>query len=308
MMANKSYDYLLRHLGGVEAILIDRGVENLQSPTSRRTFYEYRSIHRPISLAARKSNFLSLPEWIDPPWKASEPHSTTYLQTISDVAFQLPILMERFDRSRGSMQHFKLERNTNDRIMDTLIQDALDIQLELDRWERRLRAGNDISQFCIPRLSRTVESPKIDDLGNIFPVSYGYPNWDIASGLIYWDMVQIFLNTFLLGVVDYTNRHDILLPTLAMLNARDVRKKSIEAADRLCSSIEWFFKDNKRLIGRMVILAQFKSARSLYARLLKEGAKDELCHEELVRKSLFCEKVTERIQEGGLPIWAKSGP
>jgi len=144
-MANKSYDSLLHHLGGVGAILRSRSRESAFSYKSKNTLYEYRSIHLPIALTNQKPNFRGQPERIDPPWKSSVPYSATYLQTILDIGFRVPILMERLDRTRSWIYHSILESKTNDRVTNNLILDSLDIRLDLDHWERRLRSGN-ISQ------------------------------------------------------------------------------------------------------------------------------------------------------------------
>lgn len=52
---------------GAEAMLKSRGVENLNSHASRRTFQEFRSIQLPICLTTRKVSFLCLHEWSKSP-------------------------------------------------------------------------------------------------------------------------------------------------------------------------------------------------------------------------------------------------
>lgn len=179
--------------------------------------------------------------------------------------------MERFDRIKFSIHYSQTDNVTKYQLADDLAQDALLIQLNLDRWMMQLNNSNDSSRFYIPRTARTIESPKVDDLGNLFPISFDFPNWDIASALIYRDMVLIFLNNFLLGLIEYAYQYNIKTPSLSFSAENYPTRKSIEAADRICQSIEYFFEDHKQLIMRMVILAPFESARALYAHLAKTG-------------------------------------
>lgn len=204
-MAYRSFDKLLHHLNGVGANLISRGVGNLRSYTSRRTFFEYRSIYLPINLGTRVSNFLSLPEWINPPWKDEEPHSRTALQTVLDISFRVPPLMEGFERIRGfPTTGFPLIGDANIRFIDGILQHALEIQADLERWDQRLRKErDDLPDIYIPRKARAFATSDMNDLHDVFPDSYSFPNWDIASGLIYREMIQIYLNTFLLEIMAY---------------------------------------------------------------------------------------------------------
>ncbi len=124
-MANKSSASLIQHLGGVGVILKERGAAKLRPSTSRRTFYEYRAIEFPFDLVMRRSSFLSLPEWINSPWKLLEPHGATQSQTSIDIGFRIPVLMESFDRVRHATQVSWDTRSIN--ILRKLILKALEL-------------------------------------------------------------------------------------------------------------------------------------------------------------------------------------
>ncbi|CZR63374.1 uncharacterized protein PAC_13271 [Phialocephala subalpina] len=268
MMTNKSLSALMHHLNGVSAILKTRGVENLQSDSSRRTFYEYRSIHLPIALSTRKANFLSLPKWINPPWKTLEPLSASKLGTVIDIGFEIPVLMEKFDNLQQQEQIASVPDMASQ--MNSLILDGLAIQQAFNDWERRIRGRDDMPSLYIPRQAKW-SALNLDVESNIYPISFDFANWDNASGLSYYEMLQIFLNTLLIDIKTFARRSNIAPHALAAMNSQILAQNSIDCADRICQSVEWFLEDNKKLIGRMVILAPFESARALFARLSLEA-------------------------------------
>jgi hypothetical protein len=116
---------------------------------------------------------------------------------------------------------------------------ALELQLELDMWERRLRAGKETSDFYVPRYARTIESPEIDDLGNIFPISYNFPNLDAASALIQSEMIQIFLSSLFNDTIEKAYQFPIQSPNLTGFESHNLEQASIEVANRICQSICW---------------------------------------------------------------------
>lgn len=78
---------------------------------------------------------------------------------------------------------------------------------------------------------------------------------------------------------------------------------SIESADTICQCLEYFLKDNRDLIGKMVVLSTFEVAANLYARLLRIPTGDSTLDESLVRRAGFAAEIRKRIGGGGLPIW-----
>ncbi|KAK0119670.1 hypothetical protein ONS95_011107 [Cadophora gregata] len=260
-MANRSLSSLMQHLGGVAAILRGRGVGRLQTPTSRRTFYEYRAIQLPVDLVLRQASFLSSQEWINPPWKQSEPQSITHLQTVIDIAFTIPVLMQKFDLVQQRTAQVPEETSHLESLYQLMIK-ALAVQRAFDNWELRLRGGDEISQLYIARLATSIKQSAVDNLESIYPVSFAFPTWDAASAAIYYDMSRIYLNGLLIAMQNAIYSSNT---SSDMVNTQHVTIKSIACADRICQSIDWFFEDNKRMIGRMVVLAPFEAAKSLFA-------------------------------------------
>jgi hypothetical protein len=122
---------------------------------------------------------------------------------------------------------------------------------------------------------------------------------------LYHSMSQIYVNSLLIDFERETQHFPSAQTERnpPRINTRELTRKSIECTDLICQSIEYFFEDNKRLIGRMVVLAPFEAARSLFSHLCKSGTGDERLNGSLVEKARFCDTVTQRIRESGLPIW-----
>ncbi|KUJ16286.1 uncharacterized protein LY89DRAFT_669816 [Mollisia scopiformis] len=304
MMTNKSLSALMRHLNGVNAILKASGVQGLQSESSRRTFYEYRSIYLPIALSVRKPNFLSSSEWINPTWKRLEPLSSSNLHTVIDIGFGIPVLMEKFDELQQQDQQADSATYVESQL-NNIILEGLAMQQAFDDWEYRVRDGNEEIQLYIPRLAKSPDPLDIYGNGEVYSISFTFANWDNASGLSYHEMLQITLNTLLTDIEAYARRSNLHPPALSGIDASNLNKKSIECADRVCQSVEWFLEDHKRLIGRMVILAPFETARGLFARLCRDSIGDVLQDAVLIKKRKFCEMTTQRIRDSGLPVWAE---
>ncbi|KAH7355129.1 hypothetical protein BKA65DRAFT_234358 [Rhexocercosporidium sp. MPI-PUGE-AT-0058] len=300
--ANKSSASLMQHLGGVGAILKGRGVEKVQTSTSRRTFFEYRAIQLAVDLVLRQASFLSSPDWIEPPWKQSEPQSNTRLQTAVDIAFSIPVLMQNFDTVRQLAQASDNPNHSED--LFQLVAEALGVQEAFDRWDTRSRGIDGTNQLYIPRLVSSIEKPQVGNIGSIYPVSFTFSNWDTASALVYYEMSRIYLNGLLIHMeACFRQCNSNNSTSVNAVDAKNLTSKSIACADRICHSIEWFFEDHKRMIGRMVILAPFEAARGLFAQLCEVDCVDPELNASLKQKAKFCETVTQKIKDGGLPAW-----
>jgi hypothetical protein len=256
-----------------------------------------------MDLATRRACFLSMPEWINPPWKAAEPHSATNLQTASDIAFRIPLVMEQFDHIR-SLTHMRgpiVERNKD--IAHDLTLETLGIHSALEDWGSRINDPGSKLQYYTSRPASITGSPAIDAFKRIYPISFAFPNWDNAAAFVYHAMSQIYTNSLLidlerLTLLSYSPESKMAPP---QIETRELMDESIECADRICKSVEYFLEDNKRLIGRMVVLAPLEAARSLFSQL-ETGTGDAEKDTFLVERVRFCEAVTQRIKDSGLPI------
>ena len=265
-----------------------------------------------VSLATRRASFLSLPEWLNPPWNKYDPHSSNPLQTLIDSAILLPALMEYWDRSRRSAPLARVDNKIDPHIANNFVQDALGIQRAINDWEANLRGGDDKSHLYIAHLATLKDSSEAENSGRVWPISYTFPNFEIAAALMYFETVHIFLYGLLIEMVISAENGEDLDPKDSgiaghSLNIEELTTKSLECADRICQSFEYFFERDKRMIGRIVILSPFEAVRGLFARLHRTGTGDVNRDVSLAQKLRFCDEIAQRIKAEGLLIWDGPG-
>lgn len=251
-----------------------------------------------VSLATRRKSFLSESKWLHPPW-TSDIFSQNPIQTLTDSTILLPAIMENWD---GVVMERQLEEDgilVDVHVFKGFIHDVLKIKRAINDWESNLRGAHDESRLFIPNSSGTELLSDSDNSGKVFPISYTFPTFDIAAAIVYYEAVIIFVNGFLLEMMAYAKGSE----TYELLSMEGLTTESLESADRICQSLDYFFHKDKRMIGRIVILSPFEAARGLYASLLKRQTEstDEL--DALVQKLKFCETITERIRDEGLLLW-----
>ena len=141
--------------------------------------------------------------------------------------------------------------------------------------------------------------------------SYKFPSFEIAAALMYYETVHIFLYQFITEMILFTQTTNALDSIYASIPIQDfniqvLTAKSLECADKICQSLEYFFQRDMRMIGRIVILFPFEAVRNLFARLHRIGTGDISQDVALAQKMRFCDEIAERIRAEGLLIW--NGP
>lgn len=280
-----------------------RGAENLQSAASRRTFYEYRAIQLPVCLATRRASYLCLPEWIDPPWKSLEPNSSSLMQTLIDPAFQLPVLMESFDKTRIAMQLKPADTGSSQQVLEKLKRDAFGIEKAIEEWDTKIYGGEEKLTLYNADFSESFGSLK-DETPVPYLTTYTFHKFEVAAALMYSEMIKIFLYQLIIDLttcarVGSANDNEKIFK----IDSGKYTTKATESADRICQSTGYFLEDHKRMVGRMVFLNPFAAAKSFLGGLSNAGTgspeKDAL----LNTKTKYCEAVNSRCKAEGLPVW-----
>lgn len=280
-----------------------RGAGNLQSAASRRTFYEYRAIQLPVCLTTRRVSYLCLPEWIDPPWKPLEPNSSSLMQTLIDLAFQLPVLMETFDKTRISMQLNTSDIENSQQILNEIKNNTLGIENAIEAWDSKIHRGDEKSTLFIENSPGSLESLK-DETPVPYATTYTFPSFEIAAALMYSEMVKIFLYQLIIDLATCARGCSIVgSDTFPDINIEEYTTKATESADKICQSANYFLETHKRMIGRMVFLNPFAAAKSLLNGLNKTRTGDPGKDAVLKMKTEYCEAVNSRCKAEGLPVW-----
>ena len=117
---------------------------------------------------------------------------------------------------------------------------------------------------------------------------------------MYHQAIQIYIYELLLDMILYSQTY---LPNSQMrpnLDTEALVKESVECADKIARSLEYFFHKDKRLVGPMVIQLPFLAAKGVLRRCCQMGTGDNTEKVILKRKLAFCEWVEQRIKAGGL--------
>jgi hypothetical protein len=204
-----------------------------------------------------------------------------------------------------------MERSTSPRhpVIHELVVEALTIQQSLGDWEDNLRQGDKKSQLYIARLTDKFNTPADnDESGNVFPIAYDFPGFDLASALMFYEAIQIYLFGLLVEMIEYPPNTEEPLDGMAFtppLNIQGLTAQSVECADRICQSVDYFFEADKRIIGRIVMMFPFESSRALFARMAQRGSGNPQEDRTLTRKLQFCDTVVRRFKNEGLPVWVR---
>lgn len=96
------------------------------------------------------------------------------------------------------------------------------------------------------------------------------------------------------GVIAGTPSENMSLRCVA-----DPHQASLDAARRICSSLEYFFERDKKVIGRWTSLFPLESARRIFKKHWSAGDGNGFR-----RELLFCDMVIERLQSEGIPTFS----
>ena len=197
---------------------------------------------------------------------------------------------------------------------------------KLKTWESDLQNQDERVQLYLCRFSswnNATLDPDESLYGKIFPVSYTFPSFELAAALIYHEAVKTFVLELIGDITQYIEdrleRFSSLIvvgsPTMIEVDdiakrgntgatsgdisprsVADLRGASIDAASRICSSLEYFFEKDKKVIGQMVSLFPFEAAHRIFRKY--ESAFEGNRYR---RELLFCDMVVKRLQREGIP-------
>jgi hypothetical protein len=285
--------------------------------------------------------FLSRAVWINLPSILENAHATAPLQRLLNIAYLVPPLMERFYLMRNQRSdHYSfpesvLHTRSQDiqQILLRLLRSAQTIMNKLETWESGLQNQDERVQLYLCRFSswnNATRGPGESLYGKIFPVSYTFPSFELAAALIYHEAVKTFVPELIGDITQYIEGRLEIFSSLVVASyptvievddivksgntgvtsgdtsprsVADLRRASIDGASHICSSIEYLFEKDKKVIGRMVSLFSFKTAHRIFK---KYGGAFERnrCRREL----LFYDMVVERLQREGIPTTFPSSP
>ena len=235
---------------------------------------------------------------VDPPWKSEVPYSASYMQTLIDPAFQLPRVMQAFDKIQVEMQLDPSNDESNFILLESLIKVVLRVENAIKNWDDKLRGGDGRLKIYDERLP--VETLN-DTTPVAYPVQFSFLSFEVAAAFIFCEMIKIFLYQLIIDMTtcargastgDYGAFSDI--------DIQEYQAKVIKSADNLCQSTDYFFIEHQRMVGRMIVLFPFETAQTLLRGLSRTGTGDPAQDALLELKVEFCESVQSSLKAGGL--------
>jgi len=257
------------------------------------------------------------------------------MQRLLDIAYLVPPIMEQFDSVCAqrldddridSEPILQIRKRSITQKLLRLLCSLHSVWHELQIWEAGLQNHDEAVLLYISKLSSWSNASRDPDeslRGKIFAVTYTFPSFELAGALIYKAAVEIFVLELMADlkqhVVDRsgeisgsataspttTSEADfvmerkatgILAEDILSRDSGDLQQMSLDAARRICSALEYFFGQDKKMTGRLVALFPFETA---YRTFKKHSCADDGngCRREL----LFCDMVAEQLQREGVP-------
>lgn len=273
LMANKSMKSFSNHLDGIAMIIQRSGPTSLDDLTMRALFYEHRSIYIAFSFVDRRSFFYSKHCWIDFTWKAADKSASSYVQTLLDIAYLIPGLMEEYDSTLIASVE-SLQR---------MMKSARQFDLLLDHWKTVMETS-----IVVPVVTLTHTESEESFSDQITFASIG-----LATAMGYYWTVKIHLNHLLADIANKLLLHDVLVASVGV-QASGV---ALDYARKISQAMEFWFAGDSGLLGKLVGLLPFDAMWHAFTRANEDPGVD------LTRELDFCQNTARRYRQMGFTLF-----
>lgn len=275
LLVNRSIESATRHLNGIGLLIEKCGVTSLQSPNMRAMFYEHRAVYIALCFLDRRSCFYSQKEWMDVALRDSDRHATSYYQTLLDIAYLVPILMEKYDSAGlASADHLyqMLERL---RYFHHL----------MDQWKRNFEVTVGVPLVFVK------DSVSNDPFSN----EIHFAAMGVATSMLYYYAFKIYLNQMVIDIAQDLALHGE--PTSDMVS--ESKDQALEYARRICRSLPYCFDMKKGVLGKLVSMFPFDTAWRTFVSANNDSG---LCAD-YSREVDFCRSTALRYRRLGVTLF-----
>lgn len=273
LLVNKSWSGYALHLKGVGALIDDAGPGALISRDARDNFFGYRTAQVPFNFLERRGSFLSRPEWINFPWRDSDPRFNRPRDTLLDIAVQIPAQMELYDKTPSRTPTF------NRRQLRKLNR----IVAQLNQWRTDLFEKNSDSIY-------TTEAAAWEGLHSEY---IKFRDDTVAAAFTLYAGVRIELFSLVRQLAADLKPYD----ESASLILRGATQEGFKWSRIACQCLEYFFTRERKVMGKVACLFPFDCAWGTFVELQEErGANMSL-------ELRWCQMTSERIRGEGLPVF-----
>lgn len=273
-MANRSVASFSRHLDGIALLIQHIGPAGLEHPTMRALFYEHRGIYVAFSFLDRKSCFYSREGWIDFTWKAADKHASSHVQTLFDIAYLIPELMEEYD----STPHASVG------CLKEMMQCVSQFDLSLDQWKTEMD-----NSVTVPIV---IEEDQIGS-EHLFSDHITFASIGVATAMLYYWAFKIYLSHMAIDIgKDLPDQGGQIA-----LSKKNSMSNALAYARKLCRSMEYCFNRHTGVLGKLVGLFPFDAAWQTFIRA-KEW--DDI---DVSLELKFCQKSAQRFRDMGITLF-----
>jgi hypothetical protein len=274
---NRSWENFSKHMDGVGALVERSGPSRLSRPSARDLFFGYRTFQMPLCYIQRKRSFLAMPQWIGLAWRGGNLLFNDHMQTMLDIAYQIPGEMQDYDESCS-----KSPEDLRERILR-----LSQLALQLDEW----KVDMEMSCLASPYRIITAKSP------GFFTEAIEFTDLTVAMPFTSSCGVRVHLFDLIRQIAEdlseYPECHDF-----AQLIVREAISECLKWSRTACQCMESFqvHKSKFKIAGRLNSLFPFDAAWDTFSKLSKTYGMD------LRQEVRWCHNLAKRYDSGGLPI------
>ncbi|KAL8662590.1 MAG: hypothetical protein Q9202_004548 [Teloschistes flavicans] len=267
-----------RHVQGLGVLFRHYGVENIISDGMRDLFYEVRTLEVTICLTLFRDSFLGSATWKKPPWGGESPTASSPFQRLLDLVFDLTPLLPGWKvfKELGMAAEANLLQSLHDgfHYLNRFLR-SVD---QLEEWLLDTYAAHGEGLF---QRKSAIWSSETDFHRSCFSYAYTFSDFSTATAVTFYDAIRVRV----IGLISTTYallRQVMAESPLVQLNERqhalmeDAQTllssgKLYESATRICRCLEYFFEDDKALIGPNMVMFPFHIAFSALRLLSARG-------------------------------------
>jgi hypothetical protein len=275
LLANRSIESASRHLDGIALLIEKCGIASLESSNMRAMFYEHRAVYIALCFLDRRSCFYSQKEWMQVALNDNAKHATSYYQTLLDIAYLIPELMEEYDSAGlASIGH-----------LHQMLQRLREFHDLLDHWKRNFEVTVNVPLVIV----------KESDSDDLFSNEIHFAAMGAATSLLYYYAFKIYLNQMIIDIVEDLAFQGEPVPGIRS-QAKD---QALEYARRICRSLPYCFGKDKGALGKLISMFPFDSAWQTFLR----ANDDPELETDYGREVDFCRSMARRYEKAGITLF-----
>jgi hypothetical protein len=273
LLVNKSWSGYAMHLKGVGALIEDAGPDALESRDSRDNFIGYRTAQIPFNILERRSSFLGRSEWIKFPWRDSDPHFNRPRDTLLDIAVQIPVQMELYEKTTNRTPSF------NRRL--------------LRRLNRIVALLNEWKDDLFEKYSHEIYTTEAAAWEGLHSEYIKFRDDTVAEAFTLYAGIRIELFTLVRRLAHRLQPAD----DSALLILKGAIREGFKWSRIVCQCLEYFFTRERNVMGKVNSLFPFDCAWGTFVEL------QEVVGADMRIELRWCQVTCERIRGTGLPVF-----